>query len=256
MTMRKLMTIALLCSALMSQAIVPDSTTIAIDTSATDKVGLKAGKVNLDVFLFSRYAWRGVQFGSGPSVQAQLSYTKGGFIAACYVAKSINGGNTGYPNTSNIMLGYQYKGVSLFVDDYYFYDEDNLDRYFDWSDTTLHYTELRLKYDHARFYGMGGYNVYAAKGANKALYIEAGYKVPDHGLTFFAGYLFDTSDLNFSTTAGLTNIGVTKLKELRVNDKFALPVFGTLMVNPNYKNVVDTPGVGRNALTLVVGTFF
>ena len=254
--MKKLITMMLLCTSLMAQATVSDSTTTAADTVAVDTIGPKGGKVNLDIFLYSRYAWRGVQFGTGPSVQAQISYTKGGFIAACYVAKSTYGGSTGYPNTSNIMVGYQHKGISLFVDDYYFYDEDNIDRYFDWSDTTLHYTEVRMKYDHARFYGMGGYNVYAGKGVNKGLYIEGGYKIPEQGLTFFAGYLFDRSDLNFSTTAGLTNIGVTKQKELRINDKFALPLFGTLMVNPSYKNVVDTPGVGRNALTLVIGTSF
>lgn len=252
--MKKLIITTLLCSSLTSQA-APDSTYVnAIDTAAVfvDTTSNK-GDVDLDVFLMSRYAWRGVQFGTGPTIQAQLSYTKGGFMAAGYVAKSTYGGATGYPNTSNIMLGYQYKGVTVTVDDYFFYDEDNLDRYLDWSDTTLHFIETRLRYDHDRFYGMAGYNVYAAKGANKALYVEVGYKVPKQGLLLFAGYLFDRSDLNFSTSAGMTNVGITKQKEVKINDHFSLPLFGTLMVNLNYKNVVDTPGVGRNFLTLVVG---
>lgn len=247
------MLVVTLCSALAAQAQTPDTLGVAADTSAVDSV---RGSVDLDVFLFSRYAWRGVQFGTGPTVQAQLSYTNGGFMAAAYVAKSTYGGSEGYPNTSNIMIGYQHKSLSLFVDDYFFYDEDNLDRYTDWSDSTLHYIEARLRYDQARYYCMVAHNVYAAEGANVAPYVEAGYMIPDNDLTFFAGYVFDRSDLNFATSAGVTNIGVTKKKDLRLSDKFSLPLTGTLMVNPSYKNVVDAPGVGRNFLTLVVGISF
>lgn len=253
--MKRTFAAALLCISLTAQAAVPDSTAIAVDSTMTDTMVIKHS-VGLDVFLYSRYVWRGVQFGNGPSVQAQVSYANDGFMAACYVSKSMNGSAMGYPNTSNVMIGYQYNGISLFVDDYYFYDEDNIDRYFDWSDTTLHYIEARLRYDHVRFYGMGSYNVYAGNGANKAPYVEAGYKVPEKGLTFFAGYVFDRSDLNFSTTAGMTNVGMSKQKEVKFSDKFSLPLSATLMVNPNYKNVVDVLGVGRNAMTLVVGAAF
>jgi len=233
--------------------VVPDSLSTVATTASADTTPSPWG---LDVYLMSRYVWRGVQFGTGPSIQAQLGYTEGGFMAACYVAKSMNGTSTGFPNTSNVMVGYQYHGVSLFVDDYYFYDEDNLDRYFDWSDTTLHYVETRLRYDGARCYGMVSYNIYAGDGAKKAPYVEGGYRFPKHRLTLFAGYLFDESDLNFSTSAGVTNIGLTKEKDIRINKGFALPLTGSLIVNPNYKNVVDLPGVVRSALTLVVGVHF
>lgn len=245
--MKKSLILVLMCFALMARA-QSDSAVVAVDTVRTD-----SGRVDLNLSLFSRYVWRGVQFGTGPSVQAQIAYLNGGFTAACYVAKSTYGGSTGYPNTSNIMVGYRYRSVSLFVDDYFFYDEDNLDRYLDWSDTTLHYTEARIRYDGSRCYALATYNVYAAKTANKGLYIEGGYRFPDHAISLFAGYVFDDSDLNFATSAGMTNIGITKEKKLRINDNFSLPLTGTLVVNPNYKHVVDAPGVGRNFLTLVVG---
>lgn len=255
--MKKIISASLFCLALSAQAapMVPDSLTtdstkVTVDTAAVDPF-------SLDVYLYSRYVWRGVGFGASPSVQAQMAYTTGGFMAACYVSKSLNGNSIGFANTSNVMVGYKYKGVSVVVDDYFFYDEDNLDRYLDWSDTTLHFIETRLRYDADRWYGFAGYNVYAAETMNRdGVYIEAGYRIPKHSLLLFAGYLTDGSDLNFTTTAGVTNIGITKEKRLRFSDKFSLPITGSLIVNPNYKNIVDLPRVTRSFLTLVVGTYF
>lgn len=255
--MKNIISALLFCAALSSQAttIVPDSsitdsTIVVVDTTAVDPF-------SLDVYLYSRYVWRGVGFGGSPSVQAQVAYTHKGFIAACYVSKSLNGNSVGFSNTSNVMLGYQYKGFSVTLDDYFFYDEDNLDRYLDWSDTTLHFIETRLRYDGNRWYGFAGYNVYAAEMAVRdGVYIEGGYRIPKHDLTLFVGYLTDGSDLNFTTTAGITNIGITKEKRLRFSDKFSIPITGSLIVNPNYVNVVDLPRVTRSFITLVVGTQF
>jgi len=227
---------------------VADST--AIDTT-------QVSTFTFDGYLFSRYVWRGVNFGASPSIQGQLAYTASGLTVGCFVAKSLNGNAVGFSNTSNLFVSYKYKGVSLTVDDYFFYDEDNLDRYLDWSDTTLHFIEARLRYDGEHCYGFAGYNVYGADGINKdAFYIEAGYKFPKHGLSLFAGYLTDKSDLNFSTQAGFTNIGVTKEKKLQFNDKFSLPLTCSVIVNPNYENIVDLPRVTRSFITMVIGTSF
>lgn len=221
----------------------PDS--LANDTAAEDHI-------DVDLYLYSRYVWRGVGFGGSPTVQAQMAYTDGGLIAACYVAKSLNGNKVGFPNTSNLMLGYQYKDLSLTLDDYFFYDEDNLDRYTDWSDSTLHFIEARVRFDGTRCYTLLGYNVYGAEEINKdALYIEGGYKFPKHGLTVFAGGLTDKSDLNFMTRGGVTNIGLTKEKRL----KWGPVVMATLIVNPSYEHIVDLPGVTRSFLTMVVGAY-
>lgn len=225
------------------------------DSSIVDTA--KTSPFSFDGYLFSRYVWRGVNFGSSPSIQGQLAYTASGFTLGCFVAKSLNGNAVGFSNTSNIFVSYQYKGVSLTVDDYFFYDEDNLDRYMDWSDTTLHFIEARLRYDGKRCYGFAGYNFYGADGINKdAVYLEVGYKFPTQGLSFFAGYLTDKSDLNFSTEAGFTNIGITKEKELKLNDKLSLPLTCSVIVNPNYENIVDLPRVTRSFITMVVGAAF
>jgi len=202
--MKKGLTSLLLCSSLLANAIsgiqapeTPDTNSTSVDTN-------KVSPFTFDGYLFSRYVWRGVNFGASPSIQGQLAYTTSGFTAGCFVAKSLNGNAVGFSNTSNIFLSYKYKGVSLTVDDYFFYDEDNLDRYLDWSDTTLHFIETRLRYDGERCYGFAGYNVYGAEGINKdAVYLEVGYKFPKHDLSIFAGYLTDKSDLNFSTKGGV-----------------------------------------------------
>ncbi len=244
----------MLCGTLAASAEISptDSIPAPQDTTATDTA--RTSPFTFDGYLYSRYIWRGVNFGGCPSIQGQLAYTNGGFTVGTFVAKSLNGQSVGFANTSNVFVSYKYKGVSLTMDDYFFYDEDNLDRYLDWSDTTLHFIEARLRYDGTRCYGFVGYNVYGADGINKdALYIEVGYKFPKDDLTVFAGFLTDKSDLNFATSGGVTNIGITKEKKNVIGK---LPVTGSLVLNPNYENIVDLPGVKRSFLTLVIGTSF
>ncbi len=246
--MKKFVLIALICLSCLAQAQRTDS----IPSDSTES------PFTLNAYLYSRYVWRGVNFGSSPSAQGQLMYGNSGFFVGCFVAKALNGNLIGFSNTSNIFLGYGYKGVSLTVDDCFFYDETNLDRYLDWtSDTTLHFIETRLRYDRERWYSFVGVNVYGAKANyNDGVYIEAGYKFPKHGLTLFAGGLTGRSDLNFSTAAGVTNIGITKEKMIRISPSFSLPITGSVIVNPNYTNIVDLPRVSRDFVTLVLGTYF
>lgn len=255
--MRKVLLTFCICNSLFVTAKV--NTYIAVTSNADTAIvdTARTSPFTFDGYLFSRYVWRGVNFGASPSIQGQLTYTVSGFTAGCFIAKSLNGNAVGFSNTSNIFLSYKYKSVSITVDDYFFYDEDNLDRYLDWSDTTLHFIETRLRYDNERYYGFIGYNVYGAEGINKdAAYIEAGYKFPKHGLSLFAGYLTGKSDLNFSTKAGLTNIGVTKEKRIHISGKYSLPLIGSLIINPNYKHIVDLPRVARNFITMVIGVSF
>lgn len=255
--MKKALLTLCLCSSLIATANygVDTVATPTIDTTAVDTAS--TSPFTFDGYLFSRYVWRGVNFGASPSIQGQLAYTASGFTAGCFIAKSLNGNAEGFSNTSNIFVSYKYKGVSITLDDYFFYDEDNLDRYLDWSDTTLHFIETRLRYDGERYYCFVGYNVYGAEDINKdAAYIEVGYKFPKHGLSLFAGYLTGKSDLNFSTEAGFTNVGVTKEKKLQLNDRYSLPLTGSLIVNPNYKNIVDLPRVTRSFVTMVIGVSF
>lgn len=256
--MRKALLIFGLFNSLMISASNTDQSSVslnAVDSANVDTT--KASSLSFNGYVFSRYVWRGVNFGASPSIQGQLAYSTSGFTIGCFIAKSLNGNSAGFSNTSNIFLSYQYKGVSLTVDDYFFYDEDNLGRYFDWSDTTLHFIEARLRYDGSRCYGFAGYNFHGADGINKdAVYLEVGYKFPDRGISLFAGYLTDKSDLNFSTKAGFTNIGVTKEKNLKFNNKFSLPLTCSVIFNPNYENIVDLPRVTRSFITMVIGTSF
>lgn len=132
----------------------PDS--LASDTIAVVTDTATRDPIDADVYLYSRYVWRGVGFGGSPTVQGQLTYTNGGLMAACYVAKSLNGNKVGFPNTSNLMVGYKYNGITLTLDDYFFYDEDNLDNYTDWGTETPHFIEARVRFDGTRCYALLG----------------------------------------------------------------------------------------------------
>ena len=213
--------------------------------------------LSFDAYVYSRYVWRGVNFGMAPSIQGNVNYQAGNFGIGTYVAKTMNGNTVGYGNTTNIYAYFTYKGLTLIADDYYFYDEDNLDAYFNWSDTTLHFIETRLKYEYnKKCYALIAADVYGARNRdNDGIYIEGGYRLSDN-TSFFIGGVTGKSSLNFATQGGLTNIGLTTKKSIKLSTVYSLPLTGTISVNPNYKNITDNPGVGRNAINMVIGVSF
>lgn len=237
-------------------------------TTIVDEAPADTSEFSLDtgLGLYSRYFWRGVKFGTGPSVQGfmELSH-KSGFGIGAYVCGNITGSFVDFGNTTNLYIWYGTEigdngGITVVLDDYYFYDEDNFDMTLDYSDTTLHYIEARLEGAFGKFDGTVGYSIYQGDiqpdpdtgelGAqDTAPYLEIGYSVNDD-TRIFAGGVTGASALNFQTKEGITNIGITHSRELR-----GLPIETTLAVNPAYKNIGSVQGFrapGRSAISLVV----
>jgi len=186
----------------------------------------KSSPFSLGGDLVSSYVWRGTKFGNGPAIQPYLELALGNFSI---------GGWGSYCFTSNeaaeadLYLSYGFDfGLSLGLTDYYFPGTD----YFDYStESGSHAFEINLGYEIDGFSIAANYILNEAGSAGSAgndLYFEAGYGFKYFSLFAGAGDGWHTSDGEFM----FCNLGISAEKELKITDKFSLPLSGCLIWNP------------------------
>ena len=176
--------------------------------------------------LVSSYVWRGTKYGTGPAIQPYLSFTAGGFEI---------GGWGNYCFTSNegaeadIYLSYGFDfGLSIGVTDYYFPGSS----YLDWSDTSgAHGFELNLGYEIKGFSASANYMFNEAPTAGTTagdMYFELGYAFKYFGIHLGAGDGWHTEGDKFA----ICNLGISASKEIKISEKFSLPLSASLIWNP------------------------
>ena len=178
----------------------------------------------------SSYVWRGTQFGNGPHVQPWMSLGYGNLELGAWGSVPLTAGDGGteldlyvsydlgplaltvtnytFPNTSPVSKGAYVDGEGLFEGDYLEVSGSGSVGPIDL--TVGYFTEL------------------------EALYIEAGFSV---GVVDVAlGY---GSDKDEETTwyanggSGLVNVSLGGSKDIKITDDYSLPVFGSLIYNPD-----------------------
>lgn len=225
----------------------------------------KPVRLNTDLIIATKNIWRGVNYGNNaPMVQGTLGVVfKEKFeVGACGTA-TLNGDKRGFGNWMELYAQYSWHHWTVTLDDYYFFSYDSLNDYFNWNNSsTQHLLEARLKYSvENRFSAMVGYNIYANQTASKALYFETEYNVfKDFSLLF--GFVTGTSSLNFYSSGGITTVGVSGKREIKISKKFSMPLKAQLIVNPNYQNITTWDGsgyvdpgydyLGRNPINFVI----
>ena len=186
----------------------------------------KSSPFSLGGDLVSSYVWRGTKFGNGPAIQPYLELALGNFSI---------GGWGSYCFTSNeaaeadLYLSYGFDfGLSVGLTDYYFPGTE----YFDYStESGSHAFEINLGYEIDGFSIAANYILNEAGSAGSAgndLYFEAGYGFKYFSLFAGAGDGWHTSDGEFM----FCNLGISAEKELKITDKFSLPLSGSLIWNP------------------------
>jgi len=187
--------------------------------------------------LVSSYLWRGTKFGTGPAIQPYLSFAVGGFEI---------GGWGSYCFTSNeaaeadLYLSYGFDfGLSIGLTDYYFPGSN----YFDYStESGAHAFEINLGYEIKGLSLSANWVMNEAGSAGSAgndLYFEAGYGFKYFSLFAGAGDGWHTSNGNFN----VCNIGISAEHEINISEKFALPVSGALIWNPQREEFHVVVGV-------------
>jgi hypothetical protein len=175
----------------------------------------------------SSYVWRGTQFGNGPHVQPWMSLGYGNLELGAWGSVPLTAGDSGaeldlyvsydlgplaltvtnytFPNTSPASKGAYVDGEGLFEGDYLEVSGSGSVGPIDL--TVGYFTEL------------------------EALYIEAGFSI---GVVDVAiGYAGEDDSDWYVSEAGLCNISVGGSKEVKITDDYSLPLFGSLVYNPD-----------------------
>ena len=241
--MRKLILISLIICAL-----APINRTFSASTSnaADDSLSF-----SLNADFVSRYLWRGLQYSPNPNIQPYASIAYKGLTFGAWASYGIS---TPYAET-DLYLSYAIGQFTIAVNDYYAASDDSLENYnylnFKKS-TTGHSLEGSITYAGPESFPISltaatffaGLDDNDGDGNNDySTYFEVAYTatVSDIPLKLFVG---GTPQKGlYSDNANVVNIGVNAIKTLKISNSFELPVFGSLVINPNSKDMFFVFGI-------------
>lgn len=223
---------------------------------------------NLGADLVSRYVWRGMDYGNSPAIQPNVSFSIAGFKIGAWgsygfvpYSRKINDSTTmsmGNFVESDLNISYTFKGFTLMVTDYFFPhplnpNEDN--KYFNYDNkTTGHTFEASLSYAGPEKFPVqiyAGMHLYGADkckdsagvcGAgdknNYSIYLEASYQFIVKGIgvkPFIGGIPYESAW--YGSSAGIVNLGFTVSKTIKITNDFSLPVYTSIITNPQTQSV-------------------
>ena len=227
--------------------------------------------------LSSRYIWRGLNLGgSSPSIQPGIEYGFGSenhsFAIGAWGAYSLSGTQQG--QEADLFLSYTFKELlSITVTDYYFPDEAvGVHDYFNYNGgQTGHLLEAAIGFagtEKIPFSVMFAMNVWGddsqkyeeqsgamviTDGIVMSKYLELGYSADFKGVAMdlFAGVCLDSPKVHLGEptgfyrqqSAGLINLGMTLSKEVKITESYSLPIFGSIITNPEAGNIFLVVGV-------------
>ncbi len=187
--------------------------------------------------IVSNYIWRGTKFGTGPAIQPYVEFSAGNFAIGSW-------GSFGFTDNeaaeADLYLSYGFDfGLSVGLTDYYYPGTP----YSDFStESGSHGFEVNLGYEISGISIGANYMLNEAPGAGTTggdMYFELGYSF--ESVSVFAG-----GGDGWHTTSGdfaLCNIGLAVSKEIPITEKFALPVSGSMIWNPEADQYYVVVGV-------------
>jgi len=223
--------------------------TVILTSSLYAQEEEKKSPFSLGADVVSSYVWRGSKVGTGPNIQPWMKFSAGGFTLGAW-------GSTSFHFDTDIAeldlyTSYTFGfGLTLGVTDYYYQGTP----YFQFQgDTSGHAFEINVAYTIKDLSLSGNYIINDASNgepANKPgggdMYFEAAYAFKNFGVFLGAGNGWHTTYKdNGDDVFAVCNIGVKAAKELKITDKFSLPISGALSLNPD-----------KEELNLVIGISF
>lgn len=201
--------------------------------------------VTVGVDFYNRYVWRGSDYGNSPSIQPTLKYTKGGFSAGVWGSYA----TLGTWKEADLFVTYVFPfGLTLGAQDFFMpngVSGASVDYFYYAKDSTSHAYEVNAAYTLKGLTLTGSYVITEAKTGGAGAqggdtYFEAKYTL-ENGVNFFAGagngwYTYDYvngKDNGFK----FCNVGIGATKTIKITDSFSIPVNGSLIVNPDKKDI-------------------
>ena len=173
--------------------------------------------------LVSSYVWRGAQFGSGAHIQPYMDLGSGNLTGGVWGSfpTSAKGGG----NELDLWVSYDFGPLALTVTNYTFPGEGGV--YADGEGLfNGDYTELAASTSIMGVDLSAGYFTEV-----EALYVELGFSTGAVDIAF--GYGDDQADGFYAGGgSGLVNMSFSGSKDIQISDNYALPVFGSLIINP------------------------
>jgi hypothetical protein len=193
----------------------------------------KSNPIDIGADLMSRYVWRGTDYGSSPSIQPYMELGLGGFALGFWGAYTTN-----LPGVQELdfYANYTFSDlVTIGITDYFFPDEIFGYDYYEYrADSTSHILEGMASFnglENLPLTFMVGYNF--AGDSQNSTYLELGYSFSILNIFLGAGNGFYTSDGNFN----IVNVGISVSKDIKVTEKFSIPISASFITNPEAKKV-------------------
>ena len=175
--------------------------------------------------LVSSYVWRGTQFGSGAHIQPYMTLGSGNLEAGVWWSfpTTANGGG----NELDAYLSYDFGPFALTVTNYTFPGEGGLYDSDGYGFFEGDYTEI------SGSTSIGGVDLLAGYFTDvEALYVELAFGAGPVDIAI--GYGDDQGDAWYASGgSGIVNMSFSGSKEIQISNSFALPVFGSFILNPD-----------------------
>lgn len=223
--------------------------------------------------LVSRYIWRGKDYGNSPSIQPNASFSVAGFKIGVWGSYGFVPYSQQINDTTTVDMGnyaefdpyvsFTFKGFTLCVTDYFFPNgmTPNNVKYFDYKKaTTGHLIEVSLAWNGPEKFPLSVYAGTMVYGPDKnkddegtvgmgndnnySTYFEVAYPFTIKGIgvkPFIGGIPFGSGI--YGPTGGVVNTGLTLSKTIPVTEKFGIPVYTSIIANPQSESVFFVFGI-------------
>lgn len=207
---------------------------------------VKAQEFTVQGDIVSSYVWRGMYQGGGAAFQPTLGFGVGNFSATAWGSTNFNGGN----KELDLTLAYKFgeTGPTLSVADLW-WEGEGAYKYFNFeSHETGHHFEAGLSYTLPveRFpLSIAWYTMFAGKDKklnnmgeskqNYSSYLELNYpfSVKNVDLNVTCGAVpYKAANMYNNNGFAVTNVALKGITEIKLNDKFSLPIFAQAIWNP------------------------
>ena len=206
---------------------------VIISTTLSSFAQLKFGA---DVY--SRYNWRGLDFGNAPAFQPSLAITAGGFTIGAWGSYAFPTTTTTY-SENDLYASYSFSTESagsftLLFTDYYFPSIGI--KFSDFQKNGgAHTMEAGVTYSGPEKFPIAlAVYLNVHNDVDNSSYIQVGYpfSVYDATVTLAAGFVPSKSAYYATNKANLINLSISAAKSIAVADKFSIPINVSYIANP------------------------
>jgi Bacterial protein of unknown function (Gcw_chp) len=220
-----------------------------------------AQELSLGVDLVNRYIWRGFDLGANaPSIQPNIALNAGSFILGFWGAYSFTNevDQTGSPRPldeidfyANYNLALEKSGsINVGFTDYMNPNSgiafSNFKNYDVPGGPGAHYIEFNAGYSGPEAFPVSlSFNIFLYNVKDNPIYFQAGYNtsIKDIEFSIFAGGTPKSTAYYGTNKFDFLNIGFSASKSVAVSDKFNLPIFGSVLINPSTDQIYYIIGI-------------